>query len=108
VKREDGFREIPQPVFTYTCNGCEKKLTAGDDEIIPINHRFGYGSRCDLDEYDLHLCEDCFFDKVLPVMKIKPDVREYIIGEGSTDVIPMKQAIGIANMVNKMREEGTK
>ena len=108
VKREHGKKLVPQPEFTYTCNGCKQVLMAGDDEIITVNHQFGYGSKHDLEEHELHLCEECFFDKLVSVLKVKPDVQEYIIGEGSTDVIPMKKAIGIANMVNKIREEGSK
>ena len=107
MKRKDGEKLVPEPVWKYTCNCCEKKLNPKEDEIISITHKFGYGSKRDLDKHELHLCEECYETKILPVLAIRPDITEYLIGEDSGgDNITMKKAVNIADMVNKMRHEG--
>ena len=58
--------EIPK-LIKITCDSCSKEIDFQSrlEEVIEINHSFGYGSNGkDGDEYNFDLCENCF-DKII-------------------------------------------
>lgn len=48
---------------------CSTKANSGELEFATINACWGYGVRHDGERYELHLCEDCFFQAIADIRK---------------------------------------
>lgn len=62
------------------CNLCGSSIPhtpgyPGQFEFAILRSDWGYGSNHDGDAFDLHFCEQCVYERLLPLMLIQPDVR---------------------------------
>lgn len=67
--KEDVLIEALKDVI---CDLCESStLKYGSPQFGALESHWGYGSDCNGDQYELHLCEKCFFKTLLYLKKLK-------------------------------------
>lgn len=62
---------------TNRCNLCGRELYTDIKDGIRVIGAYSYGSKYDLNKFDLRLCIDCL-DKLTDECVIKPFIGEYI------------------------------
>jgi hypothetical protein len=61
------------------CNICQKStLRDLNHSYINCEGEFWYGSRYDTEKHTFHICEKCYDEKIKPLLKIEPEVENYI------------------------------
>jgi len=65
------------------CNMCGEEIKAhievpGQFEFAILRASWGYGSQHDTQKFQLEICEDCIYRRLLPVLKILPETTESI------------------------------
>jgi len=70
-------------IIGVQCNLCGKSLeptiryeTYGQFEFAILQANWGYDSKHDMETFQLEFCEDCVYNKILPMMKIQPEIKE--------------------------------
>lgn len=70
-------------IIGVQCNLCGKSLeptikheTYGQFEFATLLANWGYGSKHDMEQFHLELCEKCVYERLLPMMKIQPEIKE--------------------------------
>lgn len=78
------FTEIPsmrKALTSVTCNLCGEEVleTCGiphQFEFATLTADWGYGSRHDMQSFEVHFCERCVYEKILSMLKVQPEISE--------------------------------
>lgn len=63
------------------CNWCGTEIEPYYErsfEFATLVASWGYGSSHDMDAYELHLCENCVYEKIMPFLAVQPHITEVL------------------------------
>lgn len=63
-------------IYCDSCGQSTKQFEDSDPDFATLEACWGYGSKYDGTQYEIHLCEDCFTDILDSIKK----TRNYLLG----------------------------
>ena len=81
---QKGHEQTTRVVVTgVICNLCGESIPnvsgiPNQFEFAVLYANWGYGSGHDTDSFEMHICENCIYQKLMPMMKVQPEIAEQI------------------------------